>query len=144
MDEGKIWSFVRSVMEQGASVMQDYAAGKFSGYEDYSAHLDGMSAMRAEEFSSAWLAEIESARTNAIALERRRDAWRDSAILSQRSASEFAQQVDQQATELVGVRAENERLRKALAEVVMCSELSSSTKDGCANIARAALAQGKV
>ena len=52
-----------------------------------------------------------SARTKAIALESRRDAWRDSAILSQRSASELARQVDQQAAELARLRAENEQLK---------------------------------
>ena len=56
-------------------------------------------------------ASVESARTKAIALESRRDAWRDSAILSQRSASELARQVDQQAAELARLRAENERLK---------------------------------
>ena len=56
-------------------------------------------------------ASDESARTKAIALDSRRDAWRDSAILSQRSASELARQVDQQAAELARLRAENERLK---------------------------------
>ncbi len=62
-------------------------------------------------------ASVESARTKAIALESRRDAWRDSAILSQRSASELARQVDQQAAELARLRAENERLTGALQEI---------------------------
>ena len=57
-------------------------------------------------------ASVESARTKAIALESRRDAWRDSAILSQRSASELARQVDQQAAELARLDAEAARLER--------------------------------
>ena len=71
-------------------------------------------------------ASVESARTKAIALESRRDAWRDSAILSQRSASELARQVDQQAAELARLRAENERLRGALDNILARTHDGSS------------------
>lgn len=63
-------------------------------------------------------AEVESARTKAIALESRRDAWRDSAILSQRSASGLAQQVDQQSAELARLCAENERLKGVIDKII--------------------------
>jgi len=34
------WSFLRSVLEQGAAIQQDYAAGKYSNYEEYAARID--------------------------------------------------------------------------------------------------------
>ena len=82
-------------------------------------------------------ASVESARTKAIALESRRDAWRDSAILSQRSASELARQVDQQAAELARLRAENERLRSVLQEIAD----TPATPDNHALVAVIMLAQ---
>lgn len=34
------WSFIRRVLEQGAAIQQDYAAGKYPTYEHYSARID--------------------------------------------------------------------------------------------------------
>lgn len=40
------------MMSQAACIQQDYAAGKFSGYEQYSAHLDAAAATRADELEA--------------------------------------------------------------------------------------------
>lgn len=34
------WSMVRSLLMQGASIQQDYQAGKYANYEEYSARMD--------------------------------------------------------------------------------------------------------
>ena len=47
--DGELWSFVRSVMCQGADINGDHYAGKFDCYEEYSAHLDAAAAERAEQ-----------------------------------------------------------------------------------------------
>ncbi len=52
MDEqirGELWSWVRSVMSQGADIRCDYDSGKHKGYEAYSARLDAAASERAEE-----------------------------------------------------------------------------------------------
>lgn len=36
------WAFLRSVLERGAAVQQDYAAGNHGSYEAYSARLDAV------------------------------------------------------------------------------------------------------
>ena len=48
-DEGKLWSWLRNVMSQGADISGDHYAGKFDSYEEYSAHLDAAAAERAEQ-----------------------------------------------------------------------------------------------
>lgn len=54
---GEIWSAIRTLLEQGAAIQQDYAAGKYEGYEHYSARLDEAARERVE-----WLKEqIEGA-----------------------------------------------------------------------------------
>lgn len=47
--EGELWSWVRSVMCQGADIRVDYDMGNHNGYEAYSARLDAAAAERAEE-----------------------------------------------------------------------------------------------
>jgi len=49
MTDGELWSWVRSVMAQGACIQQDYVTGAHKTYEHYSAHLDAAAAKRAEE-----------------------------------------------------------------------------------------------
>lgn len=49
LDEGELWSWVRSVMSQGADIRCDYDQGVHKGYEAYSARLDAAAAERAEE-----------------------------------------------------------------------------------------------
>jgi hypothetical protein len=44
------WSFIRNVLCQGAAIQQDYAAGKYASYEEYSARLDAASRERAAEW----------------------------------------------------------------------------------------------
>lgn len=46
------WSFLRSVLSQGASIQQDYVAGTHKGYEEYSARLDAAARERAEEIEA--------------------------------------------------------------------------------------------
>lgn len=49
MNEGELWSWVRSVMSQGADIRVDYDMGNHKGYEAYSARLDAAAAERAQE-----------------------------------------------------------------------------------------------
>ena len=49
MTEGELWSWVRSVMSQGADIRCDYDQGVHKGYEAYSARLDVAAIERAEE-----------------------------------------------------------------------------------------------
>lgn len=49
MTEGELWSWVRSVMSQGADIRADYDMGVHKGYEAYSARLDAAAAERAEQ-----------------------------------------------------------------------------------------------
>lgn len=49
MTEGELWSWLRSVMSQGADIRTDYDQGVHKGYEAYSARLDAAAAERAEE-----------------------------------------------------------------------------------------------
>jgi hypothetical protein len=49
MTEGELWSFLRSVMSQGADIRTDYDMGVHKGYEAYSARLDAAAAERAEQ-----------------------------------------------------------------------------------------------
>lgn len=49
IDEGELWSWVRSVMSQGADIRLDYDCGAHKTYEHYSARLDAAAAERAKE-----------------------------------------------------------------------------------------------
>ena len=49
LGEGELWSWVRSVMSQGADIRCDYDQGAHKGYEAYSARLDAAAAERAQE-----------------------------------------------------------------------------------------------
>lgn len=49
MTEGELWSWVRSVMSQGADIRCDYDQGTHKTYERYSARLDAAAAERAQE-----------------------------------------------------------------------------------------------
>ncbi len=42
------WSLVRSILEQGAAIQQDYEAGKYPSYEHYSARVDEAARERAD------------------------------------------------------------------------------------------------
>jgi hypothetical protein len=45
------WDFVRRVLVGGAAIQQDYAAGKYAGYEAYSARLDAVAREMAAEMA---------------------------------------------------------------------------------------------
>jgi len=45
------WSWIRSVLAQGAAIQQDYAAGKFKGYEEYSARMDEAAREREDQIT---------------------------------------------------------------------------------------------
>lgn len=49
MTEGELWSWVRSVMCQGADIRTDYDMGVHKGYEAYSARIDMAAAERADQ-----------------------------------------------------------------------------------------------
>lgn len=53
MDEGSLWSFMRSVLSQGGAIQQDYQSGKYNDYEGYSARLDCAARERADQ----WIAQ---------------------------------------------------------------------------------------
>jgi hypothetical protein len=50
IDEGELWSFFRTLLAQGGAIQLDYNAGKYAGYEEYSARLDAAARERADEF----------------------------------------------------------------------------------------------
>lgn len=50
IDEGKVWSFLRSVLSQGASIQQDYVAGNHKSYEEYAARMDAAARERTDTF----------------------------------------------------------------------------------------------
>lgn len=39
-DDGRLWSMLRNVLEQGAAINMDYAGGKYKTYEEYAARID--------------------------------------------------------------------------------------------------------
>lgn len=49
IDAGKLWSFLRRVMDQGGAIQMDYQAGKYESYEHYSARLDEAARERTDE-----------------------------------------------------------------------------------------------
>lgn len=53
LTEGELWSWVRSVMCQGADIRVDYDMGNHNGYEAYSARLDAAASERAAELYNA-------------------------------------------------------------------------------------------
>lgn len=38
--DGELWSALRSVLAQGSAIQQDYVAGRYGNYEEYSSRLD--------------------------------------------------------------------------------------------------------
>lgn len=59
LTDGELWSWVRSVMSQGASIQQDYSIGcKYPTYEHYSSRLDAAAAERADEFAAQLRASV--------------------------------------------------------------------------------------
>jgi hypothetical protein len=51
--EGELWSLMRSILSQGASIRSDYFEGATSNYEAYSARLDTAARERADELLAA-------------------------------------------------------------------------------------------
>lgn len=47
------WSLIRTLMAQGASIYQDYQAGKYKDYEEYAARLDEAARERVSELEIA-------------------------------------------------------------------------------------------
>jgi len=47
------WVFLKSVLEQGAAIQQDYAAGRYKCYEEYAARMDTAARERADELEAA-------------------------------------------------------------------------------------------
>lgn len=61
LDRGDLWSFLRDVLSQGTAIQMDYAAGKYGGYEAFSARMDASARERADEFSARLAAALEPA-----------------------------------------------------------------------------------
>lgn len=51
--DGELWSFLRSVMTQGAAIYQDYQGGKYATYEHYSGRLDAAASDRVDLLRAA-------------------------------------------------------------------------------------------
>lgn len=47
--DGELWSFLKSVMSQGAAIQQDYAAGNHPTYEHYARRMDIAASERVDE-----------------------------------------------------------------------------------------------
>lgn len=47
-----MWSFLRNVLMQGATIRQDYDAGKYGSYEEYSARVDEAAREREAQFDA--------------------------------------------------------------------------------------------
>ncbi len=79
--EGRLWSWVRSVMSQGADIRCDYDQGVHKGYEAYSARLDAAAAERAEEFIASEIAALrkraEEAEAEVARLKDGAERWRE-------------------------------------------------------------------
>lgn len=41
IDDGKLWSKIRTLLSQGGAIQQDYDAGKYKNFEEYNIRLDG-------------------------------------------------------------------------------------------------------
>ena len=50
VDEGSLWSFLATVLHQGAAIQQDYAAGKYANYEEFCWRIDAAARDRVEQF----------------------------------------------------------------------------------------------
>jgi hypothetical protein len=49
--DGELWSFLRSVLQQGRSIEQDNAAGVYARHEQLSARIDAAASERVEEWN---------------------------------------------------------------------------------------------
>lgn len=47
-----MWAFLRSVLTQGAAIQQDYDAGRYGSYEEYSARVDAAARERKAQFDA--------------------------------------------------------------------------------------------
>lgn len=63
MDEGKLWSFFRSILSQGISIEQDAQAGRYKSYEELSARLDAAARERLDEFMNAHAPTVSEGRS---------------------------------------------------------------------------------
>jgi hypothetical protein len=52
VDSGKLWSFLRNVVEHGAAIRQDYDTGNLKTYEEYAAHIDDAARVRTEQLET--------------------------------------------------------------------------------------------
>lgn len=58
VDEGQLWSLIRTVLSQGAAQEQDWMAGKYgTDYEAYSARVDEAARERVAQFVTLLSAE---------------------------------------------------------------------------------------
>ena len=48
INDGEIWSAIRTLLSQGGSIQQDYDAGKYKNFEEYSIRLDAAARERIE------------------------------------------------------------------------------------------------
>ena len=64
--EPATWSLVRSILQQGASIQQDFAAGKYANYEEYSARIDNATRERADAIAASPQPQAPSATSDDV------------------------------------------------------------------------------
>lgn len=74
MDEGKLWSLIRSVLSQGGAIQLDRAS--MSSYEEYSARLDAAAAERVADFTKLADARIAGLEAEVSRLRADAERWR--------------------------------------------------------------------
>lgn len=59
-----MWSFLGNVLQQGAAIQQDYAAGNFANYEAYAQRMDAAAREREDQIRQEFpeIGEIERLR----------------------------------------------------------------------------------
>lgn len=96
LDEGRLWSFCRRLLDQGGAISQDYYSGKYDRYEEYSARLDEAARERGEELSAMLSAApkpdkpAEGVQEGVKSLERECDALTDRTIEQRRLIEDLA------------------------------------------------------
>jgi hypothetical protein len=63
MDEGKLWSFFRDMIRQGANIEQDCQNGAYKSFEEFSARIDAAARERVEQFKQRFPSTVSPSQT---------------------------------------------------------------------------------
>lgn len=77
-NSGELWSFLRSVLSQGADIYLDH---KDKGYESYSARLDCAARERADQLARDFAAHDQQQRDEIARLTTERDKYKKEALI---------------------------------------------------------------